>query len=303
MSNYSDSKFNKDENSSWQKTFNLVPEKTTVLDIGCSNGVFGERLIKEKECTVDGIEIDKGDIAEAKKKLRKVYEINIENQPLALQETYDVVFMGDVIEHLARPAETLTKVKGLLKPDGIFIFSIPNITHMLVRLMLLGGKIDYGRTGLLDETHLHFYNSAEIKRVLNAAGFSIVLLDYTVNDLPKEILHKEFKELGLDVRPEFYKIANTLDAVAYQFVGVAKKGVVKKDILPKTSPENIVDKYHNELKGEYEKSLKAVTADKQNMEQDLKRLQEENEKLNKLIAVRVSKYIKGRATRIRGTEK
>lgn len=293
MSNYSDSKFNySDENSSWQKTFNLVPAKSTVLDIGCSTGVFGERLIVEKDCVVDGIEIDKGDILAAKKVLRNVYDINIELQEINLPQKYDVVFMGDVVEHLARPAQTLVKVRDLLKPEGIFLFSIPNITHMSVRLMLLQGRIEYGRTGLLDETHLHFYSSAEIKRVLQAAGYTLVSLDCTINDLPESVLEAELKKIGLEATPEFKKLAQSLDAVAYQFIGIAKTGKVKKVKLPKSSPENVVDKYYKSLEAEYHKSVKAIQADKKNIVKELERLRKENEILNRKLTVRAERFVK-----------
>lgn len=303
MSNYSDSKFNDtDDNSSWQKTFKLVPERSTVLDIGCSNGVFGERLIAEKGCIVDGIEIDKGDIHAAKKVLRNVYDIDIERQVIKLPQKYDVVFMGDVVEHLARPAQTLAKVRGLLKPEGVFIFSIPNITHMSVRLMLLQGKIEYGRTGLLDEAHLHFYNSSEIKRVLQAAGFALISLDNTINDLPEDVLSAEFHKLGLDVKPEFKKIAQSLDAVAYQFIGIAKPGKAEKIELPKSSPENVVEKYYKSLEAEYNKSVKAIQADRQNLTKELERLRKENKVLNKKLAIRAERFVKNRLLK-KGSDK
>lgn len=293
MSNYSRSKFNDaDDNTSWQKTFRLVPEKSTVLDIGCSSGSFGKRLIEEKDCVVDGIEIDDGDIKKAKKILRNVYKYNIETDDLKLKNKYDIIFMGDVIEHLARPIEALKKVRALLKPSGKLVFSVPNITHMSVRLMLLSGNITYGRTGLLDETHLHFYNSTELYRVLNSAGFKVEVFDYTVNDIPEKQLKQELAKLGLSTQPKFKKLANSLDTVAYQFVGVAVPGPIKKQQLPATSPDNIVSKYIDELNQANKENIERIVARQKQLEKENQTLKA---RLNKLA--HPIKYIRNKVVR------
>jgi 2-polyprenyl-3-methyl-5-hydroxy-6-metoxy-1,4-benzoquinol methylase len=284
MSNYSNSSFNYDDaNTSWAKTFELIPEGSVVLDVGCSSGTFGAELIKKKQCTVDGIEIDDDDLAKAKKNLRKAYKFNIETDELVIDTEYDIIFMGDVVEHLARPAAALHKLRSLLKDDGKLVFSIPNITHISVRLMLLEGKIEYGRTGLLDETHLHFYNRAEIHRVFNEAAFKIVSFDYTVNDMPFDLAKEKLSALGLVATQKFKKLLNSTDAAAYQFIGVAAKSTAKKSQpLPPSSPRNIVGDYIAEMKREYEKAIadlqqhvKNVSEDRDRVALDRDRLQEE----------------------------
>jgi 2-polyprenyl-3-methyl-5-hydroxy-6-metoxy-1,4-benzoquinol methylase len=281
MSNYSDSKFDfGDPNTSWYKTFNLVPKNSLVLDVGCSSGAFGEQLISQKNCTVDGIEIDDGDIVKAKKKLREVYKIDIERDPINIDQKYDVVFFGDVIEHLAQPIRALEKIKKLLREDGVLIFSIPNITHMSVRLMLLSGKIEYGRTGLLDETHLHFYNSKEIYRVFNEAGYKIDSFDYTINDMPYDLVKKNLKELGLQAEESFKSLLRSVDAAAYQFIGVATKSKTKtKQSLPRSSPHNIVEGYIKEMKAQYEKAIADLADDRQKVVEDRGRVVLEKNRL------------------------
>src|SRR5476651_805519 len=71
MSNYSDSNFANDSNTPWFKVLKLIPDKSKVLDIGCSSGNFGSVLIKEKKAIVDGLELDKGDAKTAGSRLRK----------------------------------------------------------------------------------------------------------------------------------------------------------------------------------------------------------------------------------------
>lgn len=303
MSNYSSSKFDfNDPNTSWFKTFNLVPDRAEVLDIGCSNGTFGEQLIKQKACVVDGIEVDDGDIAEAKKKLRNVYKIDIERDEIDIDHSYDVIFMGDVIEHLADPAHALKRIKKLLNDDGVLIFSMPNITHMSVRLMLLAGNIEYGRTGLLDETHLHFYNREEIYRVLNAAGYKVKTFEYTVNDVPFDLAKRELAELGLTPGKKFKDLLRTTNAAAYQFIGVAEKS--KKAVrqsLPASSPDNIVGNYIDELKADYEKVIKDLKLNLEKTAEDRDRVVADRDRLkdemSHTIANRTLRYAKRKLKR------
>jgi 2-polyprenyl-3-methyl-5-hydroxy-6-metoxy-1,4-benzoquinol methylase len=295
MSNYSDSDFKDDPNSSWYKSFALIPDKANIIDIGCSSGTFGEELIQKKSCVVDGIEIDDGDIAEAKKKLRNVYKIDIERDPINVDHRYDALFFGDVIEHLANPAKALERVKKLLKKDGILVFSIPNITHMSVRLMLLSGQIEYGRTGLLDETHLHFYNREEIYRVFNEAGYKIKTFDYTVNDVPFDLAKEKLAKIGLTPSEKFKKLLTTTNAAAYQFVGVAVKSKDRKrQPLPASSPDNIVGNYINELKVDYEKTIEGLKTNLQKTAQDRDRVVQDrdrlHEEMSRTVAYRTLQY-------------
>ena len=276
MSQYSLSRFLKDPNSSWNKTYKLIPENSKVLDVGCSSGNFGEILIKNKNCIVDGVEIDKKDILRAQKKLRKVYDLNVETEPINISEKYDIVFMGDIIEHLARPVPVLKNLKKTLNKNGKLIYSIPNICHMSVRLMMLAGNIEYGKSGLLDETHLHFYNSKEVRRIFSEAYYKIDIFDYTVNDLPYEIIKRQLNDLGLNITPKFKETIQSIDGAAYQFVGQASPSSTKpaKIKLPDVSPLNAVDQYIHELKDAYQKNLEAVIADRD-------RIKMENEELKK----------------------
>ncbi len=264
MSNYSDSQFNfSDPNNSWKMTFDRIPEKAQVLDIGCSSGNFAYELIRQKQCTVDGIEINPDDAKAAEKILRNVYVVDIERDELPT-EKYDIIFMGDVVEHLARPIPTLKRLRTLLKKDGQLVFSIPNITHMLVRMMLLKGTVEYGKTGLLDETHLHFYNQTEVFRVFNAAGYTIDNIDYVERDVPLEVVKSELEPLGLTVGSlkAFQDLLHSTDAAAYQFVGAAS--VSKNDLvvqeLPIKSPIVINDVYLEQLRKEHKATIQSLEA-------------------------------------------
>lgn len=267
MSNYSASKFSGETNTSWHKALSIVPEGSTVLDVGCSSGNFGRELAVRKECIVDGIEIDHNDAKEARSKLRNVWELNVESDDLTvLTGLYDVIYFGDVIEHLVEPVATLKRLKAHLSGSGRIIFSIPNMAHIGVRLELMAGRFAYSETGLLDKTHLHFYDREEIERVFNEAGYSIQEWDFVKKDYPKLVLDKELNEIGLVACDKFYETAKGVDAAAFQFIGTAvPEDRPKKSSRPDFSPVDHFQRLADILES------RVVALEKENL-----RLQEDN---------------------------
>jgi SAM-dependent methyltransferase len=224
----------------------LIKPGSKVLDIGCSSGNFGVELMKRKDCTVHGIEIDPGDFKEAKTKLAKVWQRNVETDSLEdIDSDYDVIYFGDVIEHLVQPVLALQKVRSLLSPKGGIVFSIPNMAHVTVRLQLLKGGFDYTETGLLDKTHLHFYTLDEVQRVFSEAGYVLEKMEFTEKDYPDALVRDYLKELGLTANKDFYASMHEPAAAAFQFVGWAVPGKTNPRKRLQFGPIDMFESYFN----------------------------------------------------------
>lgn len=141
--------------------FDLVPIGARCLDVGCSTGNLGYALKTQKECEVDGIEFDPSAAEIAKKRgygVVHVKDLNMEDDSfLDFENKYDVITCADVLEHLISPDKALIFLRRYLKPNGIFIISLPNVAFILNRLLLLFGNWEYKKYGILDQTHLRFY--------------------------------------------------------------------------------------------------------------------------------------------------
>jgi 2-polyprenyl-3-methyl-5-hydroxy-6-metoxy-1,4-benzoquinol methylase len=301
VSNYSGSSFKRDdENTPWYKIFNLIKPETKVLDVGCSSGNFGEVLIKEKECVVHGIEIDIGDLKKAKQKLTKVFDYNVETDALAgLDKDYDYIFFGDVIEHLVWPVDTLAKIRGYLKDEGRLLFSVPNMTNILVRLMLLQGRFEYGRTGLLDQTHLHYYDHKFLQSVLNQAGFEIEILDPVKKDLPSKVIAAELAKVGLKSTKKFEDYTQRTQASIYQFVGQAKKAApAKPHTLEISSPIDLFQRYMNDTETHYNAQIKQLKADLHNLEAQNRVLKAKLDRITNSIPWKAATKIKQAQKRV-----
>lgn len=263
MSNYKVT-YNPDlSNTSWNKAINLIKNNSIVLDVGCSTGDFGGALIQHKNCEVDGIEPDKGDAYKASKILRLVHNFSVEDLIFSgsiEEEKYDYVVFLDVIEHIVNPIDVLRLIKKALKPGGGIIFSIPNMAHMSVRLMLMKGDFDYGKTGLLDNTHLHFYTKKEIKRVFQEAGYSISILDFTESAYPNSLVGTKLNEIGLEATEAALRMINDASAQIFQYIGLAVPCAIPKNVSSRAEyspdPQGEITKMYEQRIKEYEAILR-----------------------------------------------
>lgn len=250
MSNYSGVFIPEALNNPWNEAFDLINEKSLVLDVGCSSGNFGEALIKHKNCIVDGVEPDKNDSRKAARKLRKVSNKFVEDalKTEFKKEKYDAIVFLDVIEHLYNPASTLRSLKKNLKPNGMIVFSIPNMAHISVRLMLLKGDFEYANTGLLDNTHLHFYTKKEIERLFSEAGFTINVLNHTEAIYSDDQITDELGKLGIKYNNKLAKILRDDSAHIFQFVGTAVMSTPKKveRKLLNPDPQSSISKWYED---------------------------------------------------------
>ncbi len=156
----------------------LVGPDKHVLDVGCATGYLGAAL-KRRGCTVVGVEFDADAAAQAADVLDDVLVADLEHIDLSAAygaATFDVVVLGDVLEHLRDPLRLLRACVGLLRPGGSVVISVPNVTHGSVRLALLQGRWVYRDLGLLDRTHVTFFTRSSLMRLLEDAGLAVVAL-------------------------------------------------------------------------------------------------------------------------------
>ncbi|CCO22581.1 methyltransferase domain-containing protein [Maridesulfovibrio hydrothermalis] len=146
-----------------------------VLEIGCSGGYFSEAL-RDNGVYVHAIEPfsteaqDEGRVDEF---FHGTVEEFCKSSSSDLYGSFDAVIMGDILEHLLDPKQTLIDLSPFLKDNGVFIASIPNITHVGVRRMLEDGHWTYQKYGILDSTHVRFFCWKGLRNMFHEAGFGI----------------------------------------------------------------------------------------------------------------------------------
>lgn len=151
----------------------LKSKQGKVLDVGCSSGYFGASL---RACghVVWGIEPFQKAAQAAQNVLDQVYVGNIQSffndHP---NERFDVIVFGDVLEHIEDPVSILHKCRDFLNPGGRVVASIPNVSHLAIRTMMLEGRWTYGDLGILDRTHLRFFTRDTAIDMFSDAGYGV----------------------------------------------------------------------------------------------------------------------------------
>src|SRR5580765_3729350 len=142
----------------------LVPDGSRVLDIGTADGSVA-RALADRGCSVWGIEVDADAARDAERWCDRVIVGDVEQldwQASMDGQLFDVVLLLDVLEHLRDPLQTLRRAVSFLAPGGRIVASIPNVAHAAVRLQLLDGRFERTDIGLLDRTHIQFFDRRSV---------------------------------------------------------------------------------------------------------------------------------------------
>lgn len=152
----------------------LIGKKNSlVLDVGCNTGFIGKEIIRNKQASVDGIDINEEALKEAGESYRKVFRRDLCGSKLEIEdEKYDYIIFSDILEHLPRPDLVLRDAKKYLKDDGKVIISLPNVARFEIRIKLLLGNFDY-RPGILSEDHLRFFTKKSATEMITKCGYGV----------------------------------------------------------------------------------------------------------------------------------
>ncbi len=203
------------DNNSHAFALSLIGYNKSVLEVGCSTGYL-TKVLTERGCNVVGIEIDPEAAEVAEQWAERVVVGNIDEGDVwnyVKDEAFDVVVLGDVLEHLRDPLGSLRQAVRKIKSTGFVVTSLPNIAHGDVRIALLQGRFRYSETGLLDRTHMRFFTLETIRELMSQAGLVVVDTRRVVMPLfhselgvkRSDVNHKTLDELHADPEVESYQ--------------------------------------------------------------------------------------------------
>jgi 2-polyprenyl-3-methyl-5-hydroxy-6-metoxy-1,4-benzoquinol methylase len=145
-----------------------------VLDVGCGDGRFAGELRGA------GARVVAADVAEEPLRRARSRYVGLDVRliptcgrwPLE-DSSFDVVWAGEVIEHVADTAGWLSEVRRVLRPHGRLLLSTPNL-GLLTRLhSALSPRAFETRFDPLSD-HLRFYTRRLLTRLLNEFRFQAI---------------------------------------------------------------------------------------------------------------------------------
>jgi len=167
----------------------LPSKELRFLELGCGTGEFLDRVASlDERLRVWGIDISKLAIDKVKEKGFDGFALDVSQQELPFREGFfDVVYLGDVIEHLLDPDFMISEVKRILKKGGLVVLTTPNLASWCNRILLLFGfqplfsevstKKIFGRSGSKIVGHLRLYTLKSLKEFLSYYGFKIISVE------------------------------------------------------------------------------------------------------------------------------
>ena len=194
-----------------------------VLEVGCGEGALAAAYkLRNPRAHYTAVEVHGPSAAVARDRVDRLiegaFEATIE-QDLAAEGLFDVVVMGDVLEHLADPWSALAQVRRLLRPGGWYVCSVPNVAHWSVLAEVMSGRWPARDSGIFDRTHLRFFTLESLQQMLRQAGFTPakirarnVLLDRAEAERWTAALADAADKLGLDAE-HFRRRAEALQYV------------------------------------------------------------------------------------------
>lgn len=144
-----------------------------LLDVGCGNGGY-LLMMRKLGWQVEGIDIDPQAVMAASKNHLTVHIGFLEDHSFP-SESFDVITMSHVIEHLIDPHQTIKECHRVLKPGGYLAVVTPNFDSLLHRYF---GK---SYIALDPPRHTFIFTLRSIKKIISESGFEIRVLKTIVD--------------------------------------------------------------------------------------------------------------------------
>jgi len=150
----------------------MVPG-SSVLDIGCAYGFFGDLLLRKynNQLNYTGIDIS-SDAVESGKKQLGLNLISGDYLNHKFPNKFSHVFMWDVIEHLKHPELYIQKISRDIYEGGLLCLTTADISSFMAKIRGRKWRMIH------PPSHLHYFSSKTIKLLLQNHGFSEIRISY-----------------------------------------------------------------------------------------------------------------------------
>lgn len=160
----------------YQKRMKLVskwlPQPGRILDVGCAAGYF-LRVAQQQGHDVHGVELSEAISQEAIQSLGsdRVFNGFLDDAIVARDwqpQSFDLITIWDVIEHVPEPQGLLDSIRKLIKPGGKLLLETQNVESRLAKK--LGKRWHHYK----HDEHLYHFNPSTIEHLLNDCGYKVL---------------------------------------------------------------------------------------------------------------------------------
>jgi 2-polyprenyl-3-methyl-5-hydroxy-6-metoxy-1,4-benzoquinol methylase len=239
QSNYSESELQYINNKIAQRAaivLDKIKHSGKLLDVGCGEG-FVLAFFKKLGWLVEGIDFSDFGLLNLNPSLINEFEkgdvYEILNKKLISQDKYDVLWLGNVLEHVLDPVFLLKNLKMLLAKNGILVITVPNDASKYQELLFSEEYVDK-KWWIIAPDHISYFNYQTLQNTCSSAGFKVLEV---LGDFPIDLflLHTgsnyvNNKSLGKEahkarVRMENFISENKREDITQFFSSLAKVGL------------------------------------------------------------------------------
>jgi 2-polyprenyl-3-methyl-5-hydroxy-6-metoxy-1,4-benzoquinol methylase len=188
-----------------------------LLDVGCGEGTF-LKLAQKNGWQITGTELSSYAAKYAANILGK--DIFCGELPDAKfsENSFDIVTMWHVLEHVGDPKTYLKEAHRILKPNGLLVVAVPNVNDLIMQIayrIIRQRKVELFTKGE-KEIHLYHFSPKTLKRYLNETGFKCLKLspDFGIVESSK-------------------KLVNMISVIPYYFAGIKIFNAIEAYAIPK----------------------------------------------------------------------
>lgn len=142
----------------------------TLLDVGCGRGSTAA-YFAESGFDVTAVDLSPLAVEWTRRQHHKIRAAVVDLETEDITGTFDVVLCLEVLQQVREPTKSLQKLVGSLSDGGELYLSLPNEFHLVRRLNILRGKVDFGG---IEDSHIKLYSVEEHRRLIAACGLEVV---------------------------------------------------------------------------------------------------------------------------------
>ncbi len=144
--------------------------------------------------------------------VKNLYRADLEKlEDVELNETFDVIIAGEMIEHLSNPGLFVSGIQRFMNPATEMVITTIN-SYSALRFVIYGLRGNGGQNEPVHPDHVAYYSYKTLKLVLEREGLSV-----------KEFL---FYDLGAEHRPFSRWYYNLINDVSVKFSPQLSDGII-----------------------------------------------------------------------------
>jgi len=179
----------------WEGRLNKLEKRRQgehLLDVGCGDGAF-LKLAQERGWEISGTE-------------HSSFAANYVSEALGIpvfcgeifdagypENSFDVVTMWHVLEHLTDPKRYLREIHRILKPSGLLVIAVPNVNDYIMQAAYRLGKRRPLKLFSKDDREIHLYHFSDktLRNYLRNTGFECLKIapDYGITEYSKKMVN------------------------------------------------------------------------------------------------------------------